>query len=45
MSDLPPTPAVQNPADHFDLVIVGAGIHGAGCAQAAAVNGLKSPAS
>lgn len=26
----------------FDLVIVGAGIHGAGCAQAAAVNGLKT---
>jgi glycerol-3-phosphate dehydrogenase len=28
--------------DGFDLVIVGAGIHGAGCAQAAAVNGLKT---
>jgi glycerol-3-phosphate dehydrogenase len=33
---------VQGSSDRYDLVIVGAGIHGAGCAQSAAVNGLKT---
>lgn len=28
--------------ESYDLVIVGAGIHGAGCAQAAALNGLRT---
>jgi len=28
--------------ERYDLVIVGAGIHGAGCAQAAALNGLRT---
>lgn len=32
----------QDNPQQFDLVIVGAGIHGAGCAQAAAINGLKT---
>jgi len=42
MSELARTPDIANANDLYDLVIVGAGIHGAGCAQAAAVNGLKT---
>jgi glycerol-3-phosphate dehydrogenase len=42
MSEPPQTPDVANASDCYDLVIIGAGIHGAGVAQAATVNGLKT---